>query len=155
MEQAESKVEANPFEFMVSRFDIAAKKLGLDNGLYQVLLTPDREIGLAIPVQMANGKLTVFKGYRVQHNLARGPAHGGIRYAPDVTLDQILALGGRDDLEMCRNENPVRRSPGRDCLRSEKTFWHRVRKNYTSIYGVFDRHTGSRARRCRPRHHYR
>jgi glutamate dehydrogenase (NAD(P)+) len=92
MEQAESKVEANPFEFMVSRFDIAAKKLGLDNGLYQVLLTPDREIGLAIPVQMANGKLTVFKGYRVQHNLARGPAHGGIRYAPDVTLDQIRAL---------------------------------------------------------------
>jgi glutamate dehydrogenase (NAD(P)+) len=92
MEQAESKVEANPFEFMISRFDIAAKKLGLDNGLYQVLLTPDREIGLAIPVQMANGKLTVFKGYRVQHNLARGPAHGGIRYAPDVTLDQIRAL---------------------------------------------------------------
>ena len=92
MEQAESKVEANPLEFMVSRFDIAAKKLGLDNGLYQVLLTPDREIGLAIPVQMANGKLTVFKGYRVQHNLARGPAHGGIRYAPDVTLDQIRAL---------------------------------------------------------------
>jgi len=92
MEQAESKVEATPFEFMVSRFDIAAKKLGLDNGLYQVLLTPDREIGLAIPVQMANGKLTVFKGYRVQHNLARGPAHGGIRYAPDVTLDQIRAL---------------------------------------------------------------
>jgi glutamate dehydrogenase (NAD(P)+) len=92
MEHAESAVEANPFESMLSRFSIAAEKLGLDEGLYQVLLTPDREIRLAIPVQMDNGKLTVFEGYRVQHNLARGPAHGGIRYAPDVTLDQIRAL---------------------------------------------------------------
>jgi glutamate dehydrogenase (NAD(P)+) len=77
---------------MVSRFDTAAEKLGLDDGLYQVLLTPDREIGVAIPVQMDDGKLKVFKGYRVQHNLARGPAKGGIRYAPDVTLDEIRAL---------------------------------------------------------------
>ena len=90
MEQAESKVEANPFEFMVSRFDIAAKKLGLDDGLYQVMLTPDREIGVAIPVMMDNGNSQVFKGYRVQHNLARGPAKGGIRYAPDVTLDRCV-----------------------------------------------------------------
>jgi glutamate dehydrogenase (NAD(P)+) len=92
MEHAESKVETNPFESMVSRFNTAAEKLGLDDGLYQVLLTPDREIGVAIPVQMDDGKLKVFKGYRVQHNLARGPAKGGIRYAPDVTLDEIRAL---------------------------------------------------------------
>jgi glutamate dehydrogenase (NAD(P)+) len=92
MEQAESRMEVIPFESLPSRFDIAAEKLGLEDDLYQVLLTPDREIGLAVPVQMDNGKLRVFKGYRVQHNLARGPAHGGIRYAPDVTLDQIRAL---------------------------------------------------------------
>jgi glutamate dehydrogenase (NAD(P)+) len=92
MKHAESKVETNSFESMVSRFDTAAEKLGLDDGLYQVLLTPDREIGVAIPVQMDDGKLKVFKGYRVQHNLARGPAKGGIRYAPDVTLDEIRAL---------------------------------------------------------------
>jgi glutamate dehydrogenase (NAD(P)+) len=84
--------ENNPFEGMVARFDVAAQKLRLDDGLYQVLITPDREIGVAIPVQMDDGTLRVFKGYRVQHNLARGPAKGGIRYAPDVTLDEIRAL---------------------------------------------------------------
>jgi glutamate dehydrogenase (NAD(P)+) len=92
MRQLESKVETNPFESMVSRFNIAATKLKLDEGLYQVLITPDREISVALPVQMDNGKLKVFKGYRVQHNLARGPAKGGIRYAPDVTLDEVRAL---------------------------------------------------------------
>jgi glutamate dehydrogenase (NAD(P)+) len=92
MEQLESRVETNPFESMVSRFDIAAAKLKLDEGLYQVLITPDREITVALPVQMDDGKLKVFKGYRVQHNLARGPAKGGIRYAPDVSLDEVRAL---------------------------------------------------------------
>src|SRR2546425_9465103 len=92
MEQHESKAETNPFEAMVSRFNVAAEKLNLEEGLYQILLTADREISVAIPVQMDNGKLKVFKGYRVQHSLARGPAKGGIRYAPDVTLEEIRAL---------------------------------------------------------------
>ncbi len=92
MEPMEPKVETNPFEAMVSRFNIAAEKLGLDQGLYQVLLTPDREITVALPVHMDDGKLKVFKGYRVQHNMARGPAKGGIRCAPDVTLDEVRAL---------------------------------------------------------------
>jgi glutamate dehydrogenase (NAD(P)+) len=92
MARQESNVETNPFEAMVSRFNIAAQKLGLDDGLYQILLTPDREICVAIPVQMDSGKLRVFKGYRVQHSLARGPGKGGIRYAPDVTLDEVRAL---------------------------------------------------------------
>jgi glutamate dehydrogenase (NAD(P)+) len=92
MVKVESPTELNPFEEMVQRFNIAAEKLKLDDGLYQVLLTPDREIGVAIPVMMDNGSLKVFKGYRVQHSLARGPAKGGIRYAPDVTLDEVRAL---------------------------------------------------------------
>jgi glutamate dehydrogenase (NAD(P)+) len=92
MEEAESKVLTTPFEYMISRFNIAATKLALDEDLCQVLLTPDREIRLAIPVQMDNGRVRVFQGYRVQHNLARGPSHGGIRYAPDVTLDQSRAI---------------------------------------------------------------
>jgi len=92
MVKVDSHTELNPFEEMVRRFNIAAKKLKLDDGLYQVLLTPDREIGVAIPVMMDNGSLKVFKGYRVQHSLARGPAKGGIRYAPDVTLDEVRAL---------------------------------------------------------------
>src|SRR5207247_7989619 len=78
MERHESKTETNPFEAMVSRFNVAAEKLNLDEGLYQVMLTADREICVAIHVQLDNGKLKVFKGYRVQHSLARGPAKGGI-----------------------------------------------------------------------------
>ena len=92
MERHESKAETNPFEAMVSRFNVAAEKLNLDEGLYQVMLTADREICVAIPVQMDNGKLKVFKGYRVQHSLARGPAKGGIRYAADITIEEIRAL---------------------------------------------------------------
>ena len=92
MEQLEPSVETNPFEAMVSRFNIAAEKLKLDQGLYEVLITPDREITVSLPVHMDDGRLKVFKGYRVQHNLARGPAKGGIRYAPDVNLDEVRAL---------------------------------------------------------------
>ncbi len=92
MEQSESKTETNPFDAMLARFDVAAEKLNLDEGLYEVMITPDREIAVAIPVQMDSGRLKVFKGYRVQHSLARGPAKGGIRYAPDVTLDEVRAL---------------------------------------------------------------
>src|SRR5215831_10108869 len=92
MDGPELDTKLNPFEEMVQRFNIAAAKLKLDFGLYQVLLTPDREITVAIPVLMDNGSLRVFKGYRVQHSLARGPAKGGIRYAPDVTLDEVRAL---------------------------------------------------------------
>jgi glutamate dehydrogenase (NAD(P)+) len=84
--------ETNPFESMMSRFDIAAQKLNLDPGLYQILRTPDREITVSIPVLLDNGQLRVFIGYRVQHNIARGPCKGGIRYAPTVTLDEVRAL---------------------------------------------------------------
>ena len=77
---------------MLSRFRVAAEKLKLDEGIYQILVTPDREITIAIPIQMDNGKLRVFKGFRVQHSFARGPAKGGIRYAPDVNLDEVRAL---------------------------------------------------------------
>lgn len=87
-----SSAETNPFESMKRRFDVAAKKLGLDPGLYEILATPDRELTVSIPVQMDNGKLQVFTGYRVQHSFARGPCKGGIRYAPDVTKDEVRAL---------------------------------------------------------------
>ncbi len=84
--------EENPFESMMSRFDDAAQLLELDPDLYKVLRVPNREITIYIPVYMENGGIEVFTGYRVQHNFARGPAKGGIRYAPDVTLDEVRAL---------------------------------------------------------------
>jgi glutamate dehydrogenase (NAD(P)+) len=84
--------EFNPFQAMAQRFDVAADKLGLDEGLRDVLRTPDKELTVSIPVSMDNGKLRVFTGYRVQHNFSRGPCKGGIRYAPDVNLDEVRAL---------------------------------------------------------------
>jgi len=84
--------EENPFESMMSRFDHAAQLLQLDPDLYKVLRVPNREITIYIPVFMDDGRIEVFTGFRVQHNFARGPAKGGIRYAPDVTIDEVRAL---------------------------------------------------------------
>ena len=84
--------DENPFESMMSRFDHAARLLNLNPDLYQVLRLPNREFTVYIPVFMDNGNIEVFTGYRVQHNFARGPAKGGIRYAPDLSLDEIRAL---------------------------------------------------------------
>ncbi|HZJ47033.1 MAG TPA: Glu/Leu/Phe/Val dehydrogenase, partial [Pyrinomonadaceae bacterium] len=84
--------EENPFESMMSRFDRAAQLLDLDPDLYAVLRVPNRELKVYIPTRMDSGRIQVFEGYRVQHNFARGPAKGGIRYAPDVSLDEVRAL---------------------------------------------------------------
>ncbi|MCU1266665.1 MAG: Glutamate dehydrogenase/leucine dehydrogenase [Acidobacteria bacterium] len=84
--------EENPFESMMSRFDRAAQLLELDADLYAVMRVPNRELKVYIPTRMDSGRMQVFEGYRVQHNFARGPAKGGIRYSPDVTLDEVRAL---------------------------------------------------------------
>jgi glutamate dehydrogenase (NAD(P)+) len=84
--------ELNPWEAQAARFDFAAQKLNLDEGLWKILRYPQREIIVHIPVAMDNGSLEVFTGFRVQHSIARGPAKGGVRYSPDVTLDEVRAL---------------------------------------------------------------
>jgi glutamate dehydrogenase (NAD(P)+) len=84
--------EINPWEAQAARFDFAAQKLNLDEGLWKVLRYPTREIIVHIPVSMDDGRIEVFTGFRVQHSMARGPGKGGIRYAPDVTLDEVRAL---------------------------------------------------------------
>lgn len=84
--------ELNPWLAAEARFEEAAEKLGLDDGMRKILRTPAREITTSIPVQLDDGRLEVFTGYRVQHSIARGPAKGGIRYAPDLTLDEVRAL---------------------------------------------------------------
>jgi glutamate dehydrogenase (NAD(P)+) len=84
--------EKNPWEAQAARFDFAAQKLNLDQGIWKILRYPTREIIVHIPVQMDDGSINVFTGYRVQHSMARGPAKGGIRYAPDVSLDEVRAL---------------------------------------------------------------
>jgi len=84
--------ELNPWEAQAARFDYAAQKLNLDEGLWKILRYPNREIIVHIPVAMDNGTMEVFTGFRVQHSIARGPAKGGVRYSPDVTLDEVRAL---------------------------------------------------------------
>ncbi|HUI30840.1 MAG TPA: Glu/Leu/Phe/Val dehydrogenase [Candidatus Acidoferrales bacterium] len=82
----------NPFESMMERFDVAAEMLELERGVYEYLKTPVKQIIVSIPIQMDNAEIEVFEGYRVIHNDALGPSKGGIRYAPDITLDEIKAL---------------------------------------------------------------
>jgi glutamate dehydrogenase (NAD(P)+) len=84
--------EKNPWLAAAARFDEAALRLKLDDGMCKVLRTPTKELTVNIPVALDDGRLEVFTGYRVQHSLARGPAKGGIRFAPDVTLDEVRAL---------------------------------------------------------------
>ncbi|HEV2421577.1 MAG TPA: Glu/Leu/Phe/Val dehydrogenase [Candidatus Acidoferrales bacterium] len=84
--------DLNIFRISQIQFDIAAEHLKLDQGLRQVLRTPKRMMEVSVPTKMDNGQVKVFQGYRVQHNVARGPAKGGIRYHPNVTLDEVKAL---------------------------------------------------------------
>src|SRR3954447_6788939 len=80
------------FGAMLEAFDEAARLLSLDPGIWRILTHPKRQIIVSCPVQMDNGEIEVFTGYRVQYNITLGPAKGGIRYHPDVSLDEVTAL---------------------------------------------------------------
>jgi len=82
----------NPWTVAQQQFDLAAERLGLDDGMRAVLREPRRELTVHFPVHMDDGSVRVFTGYRVQHNLGRGPAKGGIRYHQDVSRDEVKAL---------------------------------------------------------------
>ena len=84
--------EANPWEMALQQLDGVAGRLKLDRGIHQRLRNPKRVLIVSIPIRMDDGREEVFTGYRVQHNLARGPGKGGIRYHPGVTLDEVKAL---------------------------------------------------------------
>jgi glutamate dehydrogenase (NAD(P)+) len=84
--------EFNAFEMAQQQFDTVADKLQLDTGLRELLRWPQREFHFTIPIHMDDGKVQVFKGFRVQHNDARGPAKGGIRFHPQETIDTVRAL---------------------------------------------------------------
>jgi glutamate dehydrogenase (NAD(P)+) len=84
--------ELNPFKIAVEQFNRAADCLELDDSIRQILQHPKRQLIVSIPVKMDGGNVKVFEGYRVQHNIARGPAKGGIRFHPNVSLDEVKAL---------------------------------------------------------------
>jgi glutamate dehydrogenase (NAD(P)+) len=84
--------EHNPFGAMLARFDVAADLLDLDDGMKKILQTPERELKVALPVRLDDGRLAVYEGWRVQHSSAMGPCKGGIRYSPYVDVDEVRAL---------------------------------------------------------------
>ena len=84
--------EVNPFESMMLRFDHAAELLDLDRGLYAILRKPEKQLIVSVPVRRDDGEIEVYTGYRVHYNTARGPAKGGIRFSPDVQLEEVKAL---------------------------------------------------------------
>jgi len=92
MMKESSQPKPNPFENATQQLKNAAEYLKLDDGLFQILSHPKRELTASLPVKMDNGSIHVFTGYRVQYNDARGPFKGGIRYHPGVTLDEVKAL---------------------------------------------------------------
>ncbi|NVK49498.1 MAG: Glu/Leu/Phe/Val dehydrogenase [Cyclobacteriaceae bacterium] len=92
IEPAPIKDRENPLESMMERFNIAAEKLGLSEEVYNVLKNPARQVIVSLPITMDNGKIQVFEGIRVVHSNILGPAKGGIRFAPDVHLDEVKAL---------------------------------------------------------------
>jgi glutamate dehydrogenase (NAD(P)+) len=84
--------ETNPFKIAQQQIDLVAEKLSLKKGIHEFLRLPQRELTVNFPVKMDNGEIKTFTGYRVQHNNSRGPCKGGIRYHPDVTIDEVRAL---------------------------------------------------------------
>jgi glutamate dehydrogenase (NAD(P)+) len=82
----------NPWVTALTQFDAAAERLHLDDALRQILRSCSRELTVHFPVRLSNGSTTVFRGYRVQHNVVLGPAKGGIRYHPSVDLDEMRAM---------------------------------------------------------------
>lgn len=92
IEPAPIKDKENPFESMMSRFRIAAEHLGLNEETYNVLKSPDKQVIINIPITMDDGSIRVFEAYRVIHNNVLGPSKGGVRFDPNVNLDEVKAL---------------------------------------------------------------
>ena len=92
MSDSRSVSTINPLEVALEQLDEAAKLINLDKGLHQILAHPKRVLTVSIPVRLDNDEIRVFTGFRSQHNDARGPYKGGIRYHPQVTIDEVKAL---------------------------------------------------------------
>ena len=105
----------NAWQVAQQQFDLAAERLGMDQGMRRVLREPRRELTVHFPVTMDDGSVQVFTGYRIQHNLGRGPAKGGLRYHQDVSLDEVKALSAWTPPTICtpccNGFHPMRATP--------------------------------------------
>jgi glutamate dehydrogenase (NAD(P)+) len=105
-------IAASPLDDARAQLREATTILGYDDGLYEMLATPRREVTVSIPLRRDSGEIELFVGHRVQHNFSRGPAKGGLRYSPDVTLDEVRALAMWMTWK-CAARRPLRRRQGR------------------------------------------
>ena len=101
----------NAFEQAVAQFDVAAERLNLSQDLRAILRVPKRELTVNFPVRMDNGTVEVYTGYRVQHNINRGPAKGGIRYDAQRDARRGARAGDVDDVEVRRRGHPLSAAP--------------------------------------------
>jgi glutamate dehydrogenase (NAD(P)+) len=127
--------DLNPFRIAQIQFDMAAEFLKLDPGLRQILRTPKRVLEVSIPTKMDNGQVKVLTGYRVQHNVARGPAKGGVRFHSNVTLDEMKALAAGMTWKTATVNVPFGGAQGGvicDPKRMSKSELERVTRRYAS-----------------------
>ncbi len=87
-----AEIKINPLDVALQQLNIAAEMLDLDSGIHDILKHPKRTLTVSVPIRMDDGEIDVFEGYRVQHTDARGPFKGGIRYYPEVDLDEVTAM---------------------------------------------------------------
>ncbi|HUO34521.1 MAG TPA: Glu/Leu/Phe/Val dehydrogenase [Candidatus Acidoferrum sp.] len=127
--------ELNVYKSAEARFETAVQKLGLEDGLYRYLKYPSKEITVYIPVALDNGQLEVFTGYRVLHSAVRGPGKGGIRFAPDVSLDEVRALAAWMTWKCALVDIPFGGAKGGvicDPSKLSKTEVERITRRYTA-----------------------
>ena len=127
--------ELNVYESAEARFEIAAEKLGLEQGIYRYMRYPEREITVYIPVALDNGLIEVYTGYRVLHSTVRGPGKGGIRFSPEVSLDEVRALAAWMTWKCAVVEIPFGGAKGGvicDPSKMSKSELERVTRRYTA-----------------------
>ena len=126
--------EANPFDDARSQLREAATILGYDDGVYNMLATPRREVTVGIPLRRDNGEIEMLIGHRVQHNISRGPAKGGLRYSPDVDPRRGPRPRDVDDLEMRAARRSLRRRQGWRADRSPPVQRHRTGTRHPALH---------------------
>jgi len=122
------------FDYALKNFDNAADALGLSECMKSLIRYPERVLTVNVPVRMDSGQVLRFEGYRVQHNTSRGPAKGGIRYHPGVTLDEVKALAMWMTWK-CAVVDTVRWRQGRDHLQSERDVRPRAGEDDPPLHG--------------------
>ncbi len=141
IEPAPIKDKENPFESMMSRFKIASEHLGLNEEIYNVLKSPDKQVIINIPITMDDGSIRVFEAYRVIHNNVLGPSKGGVRFDPHVNLDEMKALAAWMTWKCAVADIPFGGAKGGICCNprqmSSGEIERLTRAYTTSLYDVF------------------